>query len=201
MKRIVIGIIVCLLFANCIKKEKIAPKRNSYIISYEDKKLQNYYDSIDKKSKIKPPPPPQKIFYSDNQLIIDKNNNLYFYQKEFIQILCSYGHENDTIPDFLGIKPKDIIKIPQNSLIDFLNENILSKEKGRQILIIASQNDTIKNTAFLDFLKHNKIPTYLIRRTTQEEDTVLHYKKTEKYYYSDEIKWDKTKINFSFKSN
>ena len=193
MKRIVIGFMICLLFGNCSKKgEEITSKRQSYIISYEDKKLQNYYDSIGKKSKIKPPPPPQKIFYSDNQLIIDKNSNLYFYQKEFIQILCSYGHENDTIPVFLGTKPKDIIKIPQNSLIDFLNENILSKE--RKILIIASQKDTIKNIAFLDFLNDNKIPTYIIRRTTQEEDTVLEHKKNNKYYNSENIRWDKTRI-------
>ena len=68
--------------------------------------------------------------------------------------------------------------------------------KKRKILIIASQNDTIKNITFLDFLENNKIPTYLIRRTTQEEDTVLYYKNNEKYYFSDEIKWDTTKIKF-----
>lgn len=195
MKRIITGIIVCLLFANCNKKEKrITPQRDSYIISFEDTKLQNYYDSIDSKSKVKPPPPPQKIFYTDNQLIIDKNGNLYFYQKEYIQIICSYGHKNDTVPEFLGIKPKDLVKIPQKSLNDFLAENIQMKK--RKILIIASQNDTIKNITFLDFLENNKIPTYLIRRTTQEEDTVLYYKNNEKYYFSDEIKWDTTKIKF-----
>ncbi len=54
MKRIVVGIFICLLFANCNKKvENITPKRDSYIISFEDKKLQNYYDSIDKKKQNK----------------------------------------------------------------------------------------------------------------------------------------------------
>ncbi|KQB38178.1 hypothetical protein RCH33_2524 [Flavobacterium daejeonense] len=199
MKRIFIVSLICLLFTYCNKKkETITPNRDSYIISYEDKKIKNYYDSIERKNKIKIPPPPRKVFYSDNQLIIDNQNNLFFYQKEYIQILCDYGFIDDSIPEFLGIKPKDIVKIPQNSLNDFLSENILTKD--RQILIIASQNDTIKNKSFLYFLEHNKIPTYLIRRTTQEEDTILFYKKNHKYYYSDEIKWDTTRIKLPTKN-
>ena len=78
--------------------------------------------------------------------------------------------------------------------IGFLSENILSKEKRKQILVIGSQNDTIKNHYFLDFLKSNIIQTYYIRRTTQEEDTVLKYKTNGDDYYSDSIKWDRTKI-------
>lgn len=200
MKRIVVGIIVCLLFANCNKKEEnTTPKRQAYIISYEDKKLKEYKDSIERNSN-------KKIFitkgiYAESQLIIDKNNNLLFYQNKYFRNFCDFGQEYDTLPHFLDLHPKDIVKIPETSLNDFLIENILSKEKDRQILIIASQNDTIKNTAFLDFLENNKIPTYLIRRTTQEEDTVLYYKKNERYYYSDQIKWNKNKINFPFKSN
>ena len=202
MKRIVIGIFICLLFANCNKKtENITPKRDSYIISFEDKKLQNYYDSIDKKSKIKPPPLPRKGFYAEHQLIIDKNNNLFFYQNKYFINFCSFGQEYDTLPHFKDLHPKDFIKIPQKSLNDFLTENILSKEKNRQILIIASQKDTIKNSAFLKFLENNKIPTSLIRRTTQEEDTVLYYKNNEKYYFSNEIKWDTLRIKLPHKTN
>lgn len=108
---------------------------------------------------------------------------------------CSYGSENDTLPHLLRLKPKDIVGIPQKNLTDFLSGNILSKEKNRQILIIASQNDTIKNTSFFDFLNNKSIGNYIIRRTTQEEDTVLKYKtNNEHYYYPDSIKWDKTRI-------
>lgn len=199
MKRIITGIIICMLFANCIKNEgKKVPKRDSYIISYEDKKLKDQKDSIERVNN-------KKIFitkgfYAESQLLIDRNDNLFFYQNKYFRNFCDFGQEYDTLPHFLDLHPKDIIKIPQNSLIDFLNENIMSKEKNRQILIIASQNDTIKNSAFLDFLENNKIPTYLIRRTTQEEDTVLFYKKNEKYYFSDEIKWDITKIKLANKN-
>lgn len=98
---------------------------------------------------------------------------------------------------FLDLQPKDIIKIPQKTLNDFISENILTKEKRRQILIIVSQNDTIKNKYFLEFLKRGLIRTYHIRKTTQEEDTVLKYKKNNDFYYSNEIKWDKTKIKLA----
>jgi hypothetical protein len=43
--------------------------------------------------------------------------------------LCSYGSENDTLPHFLRLEPKDIVRIPQKNLTDFLSENILIKKK------------------------------------------------------------------------
>lgn len=196
MKRVFIGFMICLLFLNCTKKkEKSIEKSKPYIISYEDKELEKYYDSI-KTHTNRVAIPPRKGFYGESQLIIDKKGNLYFYQTKYIQILCSYGSEKDTLPHFLDLQPKDIVKIPKKYLSDFLSENILTKEKRRQILIIGSQSDTIKNPYFLDFLKRNIIQTYYIRRTTQEEDTVLKYKRNNNYYYSDDIKWDRTKIKF-----
>lgn len=195
MTRIFIGFMVCLLLLNCAKKEKKTVIKNKpYIISHEDKELKKYYDSL-----AAPPPSTKGVFYGESQLIIDKKGNLYFYQKRHIQILCSYGSEKDTLPHFLDLQPKDIVKIPKKCLNDFLSENILTKEKRRQLLIIGSQNDTIKNPYFLDFLKSNIIQTYYIRRTTQEEDTVLKYKTNSDYYYSDSIKWDRTKIKFPIK--
>lgn len=202
MVRIFIGFMICFLFWNCCKKEKTAVKNKQYIISYEDRKLQNYIDSL-KKNKSNFAVFPRKGFYSEHQLIIDKKGNLYFYQKEYFMELCSYGSENDTIPHFLGLEPNEIVRIPQKNLTDFLSENILTKGKDRQILIIASQKDTIENTSFFEFLKTKNIGTYIIRRTTQEEDTVLKYKNnTNKhiYYYPDSIKWDRTKIKFPVKN-
>ncbi|WP_289664675.1 hypothetical protein [Flavobacterium panacagri] len=193
MSRIFIYFMACLFLLNCTKKEEKAVNKNKpYIISFEDKELEKYYDSL-----IVAPPSTKGFFYGESQLIIDKKGNLYFYQKEYIQILCNYGSEKDTLPHFLNLQPKDIVKIPKKCLNDFLSENILSKEKKRHILIIGSQSDTIKNPYFLDFLKSNIIQTYHIRRTTQEEDTVLKYKNNQNkhiYYYPDSIKWDKTKI-------
>ena len=118
---------------NCTKKgETILKKNKSYIISYEDKEREKYYDSIKTHTnRVLLPPSTKGFFYGESQLIIDKKGNLYFYQKEYIQILCSYGSEKDTLPHFLNLQPKDIVKIPKKCLNDFLSENILSKEKKR----------------------------------------------------------------------
>jgi hypothetical protein len=199
MTRVFIGFIICLFLLNCSKKaNKTAVKNKPYVISYEDQKLQKHLDSLkNNKVNIVPPPSTKGFFYGESQLVIDQKGDFYYYQKEYIQIFCSYGSENDTIPHFLGLKPKDIIKIPQKHLNDFIIENILTKEERRQILIIASQTDTIKNDCFLNFLKSSIIKTYHIRKTTQEEDTVLKYKKNnDEYYNFENIKWDKTKIKF-----
>jgi hypothetical protein len=197
MKRIFIGFIICLLLLNCVRKEEnLEIKNKAYIISYEDEKLQKYIDSL-KENSSKTIAFPRKGFYGEHQLLIDKKGNLYFYQKEYYREFCSYGSENDTLPHLLFLKPKDIVRVPQKSLTDFLSENILIKEKNRQILIVASQNDTIQNTSFFEFLNKKNIGNYIIRRTTQEEDTVLQYKNNDRkyfYYYPDSIKWDKTKI-------
>ncbi|RKR09716.1 hypothetical protein C8C83_1364 [Flavobacterium sp. 90] len=202
MARIFIGFITCLLFLNCTKKEEKAIIKNKpYIISYENKEREKYYDSIKTHTnRVVLPPSTKGFFYGESQLIIDKKGNLYFYQKEYIEILCSYGKEKDTLPHFLDLQPKDIVKIPKKYLSDFLSENILTKEKKRQFLTIGSQSDTIKNPYFLDFLKSNIIQTYYIRRTRQEEDTILKYKNNSDYYYSDSIKWDRTKIKLPNKN-
>lgn len=199
MARIFIGFIICLLLLNCTKKiTKTVVKNKPYVISYEDKKLQKYLDSLkNNRGKIVYPPSTKGFFYGESQLIIDQKGDFYYYQKEHIGIFCSYGSEKDTLPHFLGLKPKDIIKIPQKHLNDFILENILTKEERRQVLVIASQSDTIKNGHFLNFLKSSIIKTYHIRKTTQEEDTVLKYKKNnDEYYNFENIKWDKTKIKF-----
>jgi len=127
IKRVLVGFVICFFLLNCNKKEeKIVEKNKPYIISYEDEKLENYYDSIKKKTN-RAVLPPRKGFYAESQLIIDKKGNFYFYQKRYLLEFCSYGSENDTLPHFLNLQPKDIVKIPQTSLNDFLSENILSK--------------------------------------------------------------------------
>lgn len=181
---------------NCEKKkEETAVKNKNYIISYEDRKLQNYIDSL-KKSNSKTVVFLRKGFYCHNQILIDKKGNLFFYQIEYIPRICGTTIETDTIPYLLNLEPIDLIKLPPSNVNDFLSLNILSKEKNKQRLIIASQNDTIKNTSILNFA--NKLEAYKIRRTTQEEDTVLKYKKRNEYYNYEDIKWNEDRITLPF---
>lgn len=66
---------------------------------------------------------------------------------------------------------------------------------------IVSNSDTLKSKMFFDLQKSLNIfkrdrDFVIIRRTTQEEDTVIFYMKNNKHYNSDDIKWDKTRIKF-----
>ncbi|PBJ13190.1 hypothetical protein [Flavobacterium sp. ACN6] len=196
MARIFIGFMICFIFLNCSKKEEnTTVKHKDYIISYEDRKLQNYYDSLQKRNPKSPPPP--RGFYSGNQLIIDNKGDYYYYQKEFMRYGCGTIPASDTVPHFIALKPNNIMKVPQAIIINFLSKNIPTKEEHKKILIIASQNDTIKNNLLFDYLNKKNI-SFLIRKTTQEEDTVLKYMKRNEIYKSENIKWDKDRITFPF---
>lgn len=192
MKKILIVLIIG-IFIGCKKENQTAIKNNSlekyYIISIEDKKIKEHLDSL----KIPPPLIPTGVSVESN-LIIDKNSNFFYYQRPPFFPTCGTGMQNDTIPKFIDLQTKEIVEIPEDCIEKFINQNVMAKEKRKQILIIASQNDTIKNKKYLDFLANLKVPTYIIRRTTQEEDTVLYYKKANKYYNSDKINWDKKRI-------
>lgn len=128
-----------------------------------------------------------------------KQGDLYFYQKTYY-VLWNCIPEKNPLPEFINLQPKDLVKLPINSVQAFLKENILKKiNDKRGLLIVASQLDTLKNEGFFNithFLNDNKITLYLIRRTTQEEDVVLEYKESDLFYNSDSVQWNKSRIKF-----
>lgn len=196
MAKIFIGFMVCLFLLNCSKKKQnIEVKKKPYIISYEDKKFKKYSDSLQKNSD-KVIFPSIKDFYCQNQILIDKKGKLFFYQIEYIPRTCVSTIETDPIPYLSNLKPIDLIQISELGVKDFLSLNILSKDKNEQRLIIASQNDTIKDMSIFSIT--NKLEAYKIRRTTQEEDTVLKYKKNNEYYNYQDVKWDQDRITLPF---
>ena len=106
---------------------------------------------------------------------------------------------NDTIPYFINLQPKDLIEISNKNLYEFIKLNY--KDDFRNVTFIASQSDTLHSKFFFDLQKSLNYlmrdrDFYLIRKTTQEEDSVLKYKNSNQYYDSNSIKWDKSKIKF-----
>lgn len=207
MKSALIGFITCLLLFNCAKKEEKKVDTNKpYIISQENKpKPSSKQENKQEIKNIPPPPPPPSnstipgwLVYGTNTFIIDTDSKIYYFQRNDIGFIC--GTETaDTIPHFINLQPKDLIEIPNKNIYDFIKLNY--KDDFRNITFIASETDTLKSKAFFDLRKTLESFTkgldfYHIRRTTQEEDTVLKYKKNNKYYDSEDIKWDKTKIKF-----
>lgn len=192
MVRIFIGFMICFLLSNCDKKEHDIP----YIISQENKEIVRGKDTIPP-----PPPIPGYLYYGTNTFIIDRNSKIYYFQRNEIGHICGNWERGDTIPYFINLQPKDLIEIPANNIFDLIKANY--KDNFRNITFIASKSDTLNSKIYFDLvdvlkssLKESDL--YFIRRTTQEEDTVLKYKKNNDYYNSAEIKWDKNRITFPF---
>ncbi|WP_026978814.1 hypothetical protein [Flavobacterium tegetincola] len=199
-KYILIFLLLCFLFfESCSKKETVIDE--VYIIKSKVKTLaKKHYNS--KNGKELPPPPPYPGFYGLTNIIIDKQGEFYFYQRKYDFTWNCIPEENPN-PDFINLKPVDLIKVPKNSIVDFLKENTSPAiKKNYGPFIIASQLDTLKTKEFINLMRYvnntkkSQIRIYLIRRTTQEENVVLQFKKSDSVYDPDEIKWDKDSITF-----
>jgi hypothetical protein len=147
-----------------------------------------------------PPPPPIQTYYLPSNFIIDSAGQIYFYQQQFGSMICGTGIEWDTPPEFIDLKPKDIVRVPISDIMNFVKINILNLDSNDRRVAIASIKDTIKSeglTTLFKFLNDtsNKIK-WRFRKATQEESIVLKFKELNWKYYSDNIKWDSTKIRF-----
>jgi hypothetical protein len=150
-----------------------------------------------------PPPPPIQTYYLATNFIIDTSGEVYFYEQPQYAFYCGTGLDWDTPPEFIDLKPKDIVQVPINSITDFIKLNILSLDSNDRRVAIASLKDTIQSVGLSKILaacndNSNKI-RWTFRKTTQEENVVLKFKKLNKRYNSDDIKWDSTKIWFPLK--
>lgn len=135
--------------------------------------------------------------------IIDTFGEVYFYAQPQYGWFCGTGFNWDTPPEFINLKPKDIVQVPINSITDFIKLNVLSLDGNDRRVAIASVKDTIQSVGLSKILavcndNSNKIK-WTFRKTTQEENVVLKFKKLNRKYYFEDIKWDSTKIWFPLK--
>ena len=130
--------------------------------------------------------------------IIDTSGEVYFYERRQYGWFCGTGFDWNTPPEFIDLKPKDIVHVPTNSITDFIKLNVLSLDSNDRRVAIASVKDTIQSIGLSELFTmcnedSNKIG-WIFRKTTQEENTVLKFKKLNQRYYPEDIKWDSTKI-------
>ncbi|MBS1669152.1 MAG: hypothetical protein JST58_17385 [Bacteroidetes bacterium] len=179
-------------FISCSQKPTISDK--IFIIPKRHK------SQIDTKPNEPPPPPPIQTYYLPANFIIDTAGQVYFYQQQQYGWFCGTGIEWDTPPEFIDLKPKDLIRVPLNDITDFVKINIINLDSNDRRVSIASIKDTIKSEGLIKLFKifndtSNKI-RWTFRKATQEESIVLKYKELNWKYYSDNIKWDSSKIRF-----
>jgi hypothetical protein len=192
MTRTFIGFMICLLLCNC--KEKESQEENiPYVISQENKAKIISNDTISS-----PPPIPGWLFYGTDTFIINSDTTAYYMKNKGIGFICGTVTA-DTIPYFIDLNPRDLIEISNKNIFDFIKLNY--SDDFRNATFITSNTDTIDSKIFFDLRKalnfYKRDRDFIaIRRTTQEEDTVIFYKRNNKNYYSGGIEWDKTKIKF-----
>ena len=149
-----------------------------------------------------PPPPPNRGYYLPANFIIDTAGQIFFYQRDRLfgfDVVDDVVTKWDTPPQFINLKPQDIIQIPVDNIESFIKMNILNIGYKDRFVSIASTRDTIKSEGLSKIMAiFNKRPKcvrgWIFRKVSQEEEVVLDYKKRNAFYYSGDVKWDSTKI-------
>ena len=153
---------------------------------------------------LKMPIIPQELKWYSNIVFVMDSSNVYIYQTEKNQDLISQTIKNYNFPNFIGLKPEQITTIRGKDFLSFVKANndvfeFVNKPKNRHTAFyIASFTDTIKNKAYYDlckYLQKEQRSFYKPRKVTEEEAKVIEYKKHNKKYNAENIKWSK---NFLF---
>lgn len=202
------------------------PKREYFIFSVRDSIYKSIQDSIykciddsNRANRLPPPPPPPPglRWYSNVVMIFDTANKIYLYQtihleKKYKWIKSHPNYISETkFPNFIGLTPDQLLTLDSKYFIDFLKDNDdifkldTNYNESMRLFFIASRFDTIKNEAFYDLLQYVKKDkrklgriAYVIRNTTEEENNVLYFKRTNKTYNPSEVEWTKNFITGDF---
>ncbi|MUV03906.1 hypothetical protein GN157_09325 [Flavobacterium rakeshii] len=138
-------------------------------------------------------------YYSNHNFIIDSLNHIYyFYQsRAYMPVYCGTGLDQGPYPaPFINLYPKDIIDIPVDDFETFFKSKVMDslKPEERMYIYIGSQKDSFQsaevNQIFKKLEGDEKNRRIICRRTTEEENIVLQYKKSGKPYNPDTIKWN-----------
>lgn len=171
--------------------DKLALEQNekeAYIISKRDS-IQNLSFKL------------EHAYYASANFILADTNKIFFYRDYSHFARCMPPIDNR--PTFIDLDPRDIIQLPASSIGEFIELNF-SREEMFNSIAIASYTDTITSPIlekmFSAFAK-KRLPKFLIRRTTLEEEIVIYHKTHNLVYLPYKVKWDTTRINFESKED
>jgi hypothetical protein len=216
--------LIIFLFSTCRQKPHV---KEYYVVSTGDSTDFNHKNKNTAYQKPLPYPPPDILesnYYYKTVIIFDSSDLVYLYQTDLKtnenSIVKNSGgcivNENDDFhkfmkyPNYLALQSENILKFSNKNFIEFVKTNndiflFDTTAKCLRLLIIASNKDTIINSAFYDLMnlikkKKKNIYSvhYVIRLTTEEEDKVIFYKRRNLKYKPDTIKWSKNFLNGDF---
>jgi hypothetical protein len=160
-------------------------------------------------------------YYFNTTIIFDSTDLVYLYQTDTYENkesiikaphACTINEDDDyhkliKYPCFIALITANMMKFSKGEFINFVveNEDLLGLNdisKSPKVLILASTRDTIINAAFYDFMnliihkKESGNHIYChIRRTTEEEDTAIVYKRKNMTYDPYSIHWSNNFLN------
>jgi len=186
-------IIIC-SFTNCKRENTVKPIKEEYIVISKEDSISKAYH---KKNKIPKPFVPQEFkWYTDLVVIMDSKDKVYIYQTER---KSSNEEAKFDYPNYIGLRPEYLTTIESKDFVLFLKNNndifgiFPNKENVINPFYIASETDTIKNVAISNLnkaLSKEKSQTiYLLRKTTEEENVVLNFKRNQKNFEPEKINW------------
>lgn len=188
--KILFSLALIVILGSC-KKQTMEKKY--YVISNAD----SISEAWKKSAKVPPPFVPYNLkWYSDVVFILD-SSKVYAYQTE--KTHTGSGNNMDfEYPNLIGLKPEYLLTINSENFVSFLLNNndifgIFPDNSVQPIIYLASQTDTVKSVALTQLwkrLENNKSRTFFsVRRTTEEENIVLLYKKNNKEFLPENVKW------------
>jgi hypothetical protein len=108
--------------------------------------------------------------------------------------------DENTPPEYIDLRPNEIVAVPREGLKSFVELNVLSHDPDERIVAIGLLKDTTTSEALYNLtqiLKDTSNRTrWFIRKVTQEEAIALDYKKRQARFYPEDINWDSTKTRF-----
>jgi hypothetical protein len=190
----ILFILLNLSFVGC-KQETILKSENQdfYIISKQD----SIMIANEKNNKIPPPRIPQeRKWYTDLVFIMDSKDKVYIYQTELKEANKNSNYE---YPNYIGLRPEYLVTIDSDHFISYLKNNndifgIFPNEKQAwTAFYVASESDTIKNRALSNLVKElDKTKSHsfcIVRKTTEEENKVLIYKRNKQAFEPKSVNW------------
>lgn len=186
-------LIIC-IYTNCKRENASKPIQEEYIVISKEDSLSKAYEQ---KNKVLRPFVPQELkWYTDLVVIMDSKDKVYLYQTERKSISEKAKYD---YPNYIDLRPEYLITIDSKDFVSFLknNNDIFGIFPNQENLInpfyIVSETDTIKNKAILDLnkaLSKEKSRTfYLLRKTTEEENVVLKFKKSQQNFEPENLNW------------
>lgn len=145
-------------------------------------------------------------WYTDLVFIMDSKEKVYVYQTEK---KSSNNNAKFDYPHYIGLRPDYLTTIEGKDFVSFLKNNndifgiFPNQEDVSTSFYIVSETDTIKNEALKSLnnaLSSEKSRTiYLLRKTTEEENIVLKFKRSQQNFEPKNVKWSTNFYNVKVK--